>query len=46
MITVEMIVFVLLATMLTLGVIFSLLCIVMFFKHMDDWEITDEEIEE
>ena len=44
MISVEMIVFVLLATMLTLGVIFSLLCIVMFFRHMDDWEINDDEV--
>ena len=46
MISVEMIVFVLLTTLLLLGCIFSLLCIVMFFKHMDDWEIDTEELEE
>ena len=43
MISVEMIVFVLLATLLVLGCIFSLLCIIMFFRHMDDWEINDDE---
>ena len=46
MFTVKMVVFVLLATLLVLGCIFSLLCIIMFFRHMDDWSIDEEELEE
>lgn len=39
------VVFILLVILLVLGIIFTGLCLFMFFKHMDEWEI-EEELEE